>query len=59
MLDILARLLISASILIGTAYLPTLSAATGPAQAASPDGAGGSARACPRESETVLRACIA
>ena len=59
MIDIIARMLISASILIGTAYLPTLSAATGLTQAVSPDGAAPSGRACPPLRETAIRACAA
>jgi hypothetical protein len=46
MLDIIARLMLSAGIMIGTAYLPSLSEAVG----ASPAGARAStaeARACP------------
>ena len=59
MIDIFARLLISAAILIGTAYLPTLSAATGLTQAVSPDGGARSRRACPSQRETTFRACAA
>lgn len=59
MIDIIARLLISLSILIGTTYLPTLSAATGFAQAAAPDGAARTRRACPARHDAAIRACTA
>ena len=46
MLDVIARLLLSAGIMIGTAYLPTLSQAV-TAQTADAGASAGAARSCP------------
>ena len=58
MLDIIARLLVSASIMIGTVYLPALSPGASVRDAATGATAKES-RACPARRDMSVRACNA
>ena len=58
MLDVIARLLISISIMVGTTQLPSLSAAVTTQTVRTDDVPAKPGRFCPAKRDTFVRACM-